>query len=450
MNEDSVTGLIIVAVLIIAQAFTTLIYAAITNSRAGQLKELAENGDKRALTVLALNGSTNLTVTFQLVITLIYAAIAGVTVLNVAGPILSADTANPGVMYAAWLFAASVFSVVLGSIVPEAVGSTYAEAVAPMFSGVMKMLMFVLSPVVFVLLYASKLISSIFGGSDLVNTITDEEIMTLVEEGHTGGTIEDEEKNMIYSVLQLDQTRVSEVMIPRIDIVAIDINATPEEAGKAFIESGYSRIPVYEENIDNVKGLLYAKDLMAHWMGEADDHKTIGELMRPAYFVPETKGADELLKEIQSEHVHMAIVLDEYGGTAGLVTIENVIEEIIGDIQDEYDLNEEADYEQHGEDEYTVDASIDLDDFNELLDVDLPTEDSDTLGGYIYSYFGRVPMENETIEGDNLTLHILSIDGRRIRKVHALRKRTTGEIDESEATSDESGTDEEQHIREVG
>ena len=253
--------------------------------------------------------------------------------------------------------------------------------------------------------------------------------MTLVDAGHTGGTIEDEEKEMIYSVLQLDQTRVSEMMVPRIDVVSVEINQSLGEAAGLFIQSGYSRIPVYEDNTDHIRGLLYAKDLLEYWSDSEDrETKSVSDLMRSAYFVPETKRADELLKELQARKVHLAIVIDEYGGTAGLVTIEDIIEEIIGEIRDEYDLHEEADYEQHSELEYTCDAGIDLDDFNILLGVTLPTEDSDTLGGYVYTYLGRVPIIGDTIETEYLTMKILSVEGRRIRKIHVTRKQPGTEV----------------------
>ncbi|MCU0482533.1 MAG: hemolysin family protein, partial [Anaerolineae bacterium] len=275
----------------------------------------------------------------------------------------------------------------------------------------------------------STRLSALFKSEGKVNTVTEEEIMTVVEAGHTGGTIEDEEKDMIYSVLQLGETYVSEVMVPRIDVVAIDVNGTLDDAGKLFTNTGFSRIPVYEGNLDNIRGLLYAKDLLAHWSRE-DHPMTIKQMMRPAYFVPETKRADELLKELQVKKIHLAIVVDEYGGTAGMVTIENLIEEIIGDIQDEYDMNEEAEYTRMTDDLYIVDASIDLDDFNDLLEVELPTDENDTLGGYIYSYFGRIPLVDEVIELEDIHLKVLSVDGRRIRKVEATRQRPQAEHDD--------------------
>lgn len=423
MSEDSLSGLLTILVLVMIQAVITLGYATLVNARAAPLRDLAEDGDLRARRAISLITSKSLSVTYQLISVLLAFAIASLTVLDVAGPLLDANPGwMPGVIYPLALLLVALLVVVVGAIVPEAVGTVYANSLVLWSAYFMRLLVLICSPLVTLILSASRALSALFKSSSVVNTITEEEIMTLVDAGHTGGTIEEEEKDMIYSVLQLDQTRVSEMMVPRIDVMAVSINDTLAKAWQTFVESGYSRIPVYGDNLDDIRGLLYAKDLLAHWTNGYDPDRPITSLMRRAYFVPESKRADELLKELQARKVHMAIVVDEYGGTAGLVTIENIIEEIIGDIQDEYDLNEEAEYEQTGPDEYIVDASIDLDDFNELLDVDLPTDDSDTLAGHIYSVLGRVPVVGEKIDDDDLLIEVLSVDGRRIRKLQVIRK----------------------------
>jgi len=350
-------------------------------------------------------------------------AVAGLTVLVIADAIVDESGMNALTTQIIAALVSACIMLILGDLVPEAVGSTYANNLAMVSSRLFQVLNFVFGPLSLVLLKISQIISSLFKSSGLVNTITEEEIMSMVDAGHSGGSIEDEEKDMIYSVLQLDQTRVSEMMIPRIDIVAVDLEDTLEDAREKFVESGFSRIPVYEDSIDRVKGVLYAKDLLEHWRKGDSMNVPINQLMRPASFVPETKSADELLKELQLSNVHLAVVVDEYGGTAGLVTIEDIIEEIIGDIRDEYDLNEEADYEMLGEDECIADSGIDLDDLNELLDIDLPTADMDTLGGYLYTHFGRVPLVGETVDDRYFSMTVKSVEGRRIRKVHIVRKR---------------------------
>ena len=451
MNDDSLSGLLVILVLIITHAMLVIAHAALLNARKNNMRELALEGDKKARQIIELISSPNLTITHQLLTLLLRFAIAAVGLMMLAEPMLdTTSTTQTVLVYGGVLFVVGCITLILGDLVPEAIGSTYARSLTYPAARFMRLLMTVSSPVVIVILSISQILSRLFNSSQLVNIITEEEIMSMIDAGHTGGSIEEEEKDMIYSVLQLDQTRVSEVMVPRIDIVAVEINDSIEDAGNKFIESGYSRIPVFDEHIDNVRGLLYAKDLLAYWNNTPRVTKSITDMMRPAYFVPENKYVDELLKEIQTQKVHLAIVVDEYGGTAGLVTIENIIEEIIGDIQDEYDVNEEAEYIQLDTDEYRVDASIDLDDFNDMLDVDLPTEDSDTLGGYLYTHFGRVPLVGEVIDDEKLTMTVQSVDGRRIRKIHIIRKRVVDPDDDNGNNDDnlavvETPSEEPQH-----
>jgi CBS domain containing-hemolysin-like protein len=246
--------------------------------------------------------------------------------------------------------------------------------------------------------------------------VTEEEIKLMVDAGSEGGAIEDEEKEMIYSIFQFGDTLAREVMVPRIDMVSLEIDMTINEALNTIVKVGHSRIPVYEQSIDHIKGLLYAKDLLIAWRDGKQD-RTIREMLRPAHFVPESKKAGDLLTEMQQQKVHLVIVVDEYGGTAGLVTLEDLIEEIVGEIRDEYDFNEEEAYQQVNETTYIFDAGIDLDDLNRLLDVHLPTDESDTLGGYVFSQMGKVPTQGEVFEADHLRIEVLSVDDRRIRKI---------------------------------
>jgi CBS domain containing-hemolysin-like protein len=317
----------------------------------------------------------------------------------------------------------------VGNLIPSTIGSSYADALAPMLAGMIRLLMLLLAPLVWLVTGLSKMISGLFGGDSIGITVTEEEIMTLVDAGQKEGTIDDEEKAMIFSVLQFGETLVREVMIPRIDIVALEINTPLDAALDRFLETGHSRIPIYMERIDNIEGLLYAKDLLAALRNSSPASHSIRDLMRQAYFVPESKRADLALKEMQKSTIHMAIVVDEYGGTAGIVTIENLIEEIIGDIQDEYDVEEESEYLQLSENEFSIDASMDLHDINELLEISLPTDDHDTLAGYIYSRLGRVPTLGETLEDHEhkLLIRIDAVEGRRIRKVQVTRLHENGE-----------------------
>jgi putative hemolysin len=213
---------------------------------------------------------------------------------------------------------------------------------------------------------------------------------------------------------------VREVMIPRIDMLAFDSSVTLNEATEDFLRTGYSRAPVYSGSIDNIIGLLYVKDLLEAWQS-GEEERSVAHLCREPYFVPEAKKVDDLLTEMQTKRVHMAVVVDEYGGTAGLVTIEDVVEEIVGEIRDEYDHAEELPYQLVQEGEYLFSGRIDLDDVNQIASSNLPKDTSETLGGFIYSHLGKVPIPGEAVDAGGLHLIVEEVSGRRIRKVRAQR-----------------------------
>lgn len=280
---------------------------------------------------------------------------------------------------------------------------------------VARFLVVILTPLVALPLYLS-------GGLELMpdgngtGMVTEDDLRTIVDAGQEEGLLEQEERKMIHSIFDLGNTLVREIMVPRIDVLALDVHTELPVAVDAFLGSGYSRVPVYKETIDHIEGLLYAKDLLRVWR-EGGELSSLSELLRPAYFVPEAKKVDELLTEMQSQRVHMAVVVDEYGGIAGLVTLEDIVEEIIGEIQDEYDLAEESPYELLEDGSYIFQGRIDLDDFNEIVGATLPKDEAETLGGFIYSRIGRVPDNGETIRVDDLILTVAQVSGRRIRKV---------------------------------
>jgi CBS domain containing-hemolysin-like protein len=263
--------------------------------------------------------------------------------------------------------------------------------------------------------------------------VTEDDLRTMVDASQQEGLLEQEEQKMIYSIFDLGNTLAREIMIPRIDVLAFDVNTGLSEAVDALLQSGFSRVPVYEDTIDNIKGLLYAKDLLGVWR-QANQNNSMHELLRPAYFVPEAKKIDDLLTEMQSQRVHMAIVVDEYGGVAGVVTLEDIVEEIFGEIQDEYDQAEESPYEALPNGEYLFLGRIDLDDFNDVVASHLVKDEADTLGGLLYSRLGRVPTSGESVQVDNMLLTIEQVSGRRIHKVHM--KWLVPEEDSREQTTD--------------
>jgi putative hemolysin len=256
--------------------------------------------------------------------------------------------------------------------------------------------------------------------------VTEHELKTWVEEGQPEGSLEKGEREMIYSIFQFGDTLVREIMVPRIDVLSFDLQTPLDDMVRAFSQSGHSRVPVYEETVDNIVGLLYAKDMLrvstgGHepWTGQkvAD----LRSILRPAYFVPEAKKVDALLQEMQTKRIHMAVVVDEYGGVAGLVTLEDIVEEIVGEIRDEYDQAEALPYQAVGEGIYLFQGSIDLDDFNEVMDSHIDKDIADTLGGLVFGLLGRVPANGETVEIDGLALTVENVSWRRIRSVRASR-----------------------------
>ena len=250
--------------------------------------------------------------------------------------------------------------------------------------------------------------------------MTEDELKTWVEaDDEESGSLEREERRMIYEIFQFGQTLAREIMTPRIDVIALDVEETTlSDARQALLESGFSRLPVYEESIDNILGLLYAKDLLPTLLAEGKEFN-LSALLREPYFIPETKKADELLAEMQEKRFHLAVVVDEYGGVSGIVTLEDIIEEIIGEIQDEYDEREEAPYRQIGANEYIFRGLIDVDDFSDVIGVELPEGDADTLAGFLYEKLGRIPQGGESVRVNGLLLTIEQVTGRRIRRVRA-------------------------------
>lgn len=306
---------------------------------------------------------------------------------------------------------------------------TWALRLAPLVAGVEA----VLSPMIWLMLRLGRKIARSPLGRQYP-LVTEEEILTMVNAGEEGGVIQGEEKTMIYSIFQLGDTLAREVMVPRIDVLAFEDDTPLTEATETLLRTGYSRAPVFDETIDNVVGLIYVKDLLAAWH-EGAVERAVADLAREAYFVPEAKKVDELLTEMQAERIQMAIVVDEYGGTAGIVTFEDIVEEIVGEVRDEYDVAEELPFQRIEDGEYVFNGGIDLDDVNQLIGSDLPKDTSETLGGFIYGQLGRVPMPGEEVSAGGLRLVVEQVVGRRIRKVRAIRM----EIPEEEVETETNG-----------
>ncbi len=324
-------------------------------------------------------------------------------------------------------------SLTVGLLAPEAVGQTAAARWDGRTTRLARALHTVVQPLTRPALLVANALARWFAGAEplqRVAVITEEEIKTLVTAGEQEGIIEEEAREMIYSIFRLGEMIVREVMVPRIDVVALDVESSMADVLHTIIESGHSRIPVYEETIDNIVGILYAKDILAA-QSRGNANPALREIIRPAYFVPESKRLDSMLKEMQRNKVQMAIVVDEYGGMAGVVTLEDIVEEIVGEIQDEYDREEPpVIFEADGS--YLFEGRIPLDDVQALLDVALPLDEADSLGGFIYNELGHIPRAGETVRYNGLLFEVVEVNGRRIRKVRVRRLPTEEKAEEQE------------------
>jgi len=313
----------------------------------------------------------------------------------------------------------TILILIFGEITPKTYSAYNSEKVAIKLGKPLEVLSVVFTPFLIVLNRVTKVIIKALGGNVNNNrtTVSEEEIKTLVDVGEEAGIIEKQEKEMINSIFEIGDIEVTEVMVPRIDIVYLEEDVTVEEAIKKVLKCGFSRIPVIKKSIDNITGIIYAKDLLAcYFKQDKDESKGIRELIRPAYYVPESKKAIDLLTEMQLEKIHIAIVLDEYGGTLGLVTIEDILEEIVGDILDEYD--EEMDLIDYlDEQTLIVDSKISIDEINETFKISLPEDEFESVGGLIFNLLGRIPKKGDNIEYNGLLFKILEVHNRRIKKV---------------------------------
>lgn len=380
------------------------------------LRQVAGKGESslRAADTLLNDPQKSLSV-FLLLQTLGLVGLAGIVALMI-------ETLPPTGQQRSGLALSVFFAVLFAQAIPRAIAAQRPEAIALLLARPISMTATVLMPLVLPLSLVLRLITRTFGEKpDGDSSFTEDELRLLVNVHDETGTIEDEEKEMIASIFELSVTMAREVMVPRIDVVALDVETPLIDALDVILARGHSRIPVYEDTIDNILGLLYAKDLL-RYLRNGETAANLRDILRPAFFIPESKKVDDLLQELQRQKVHMAIVIDEYGGTAGLVTIEDLLEEIVGEIQDEYD-SEEPFVEVVSDSEVIFNARVDLDDVNHMMAIELPTEESDTLGGLVYSQLGKVPDPGDVVMLDGVKIVVISVTGRRIKKVRVTKEK---------------------------
>jgi CBS domain containing-hemolysin-like protein len=311
---------------------------------------------------------------------------------------------------------------VYGEIIPKSLAIQRAESFALAFALPIQLLSTALYPLVRVFILISNFFIKLMGGAVLKEGpfVTEEDIKTMVTVGEETGVIEEEEKEMIHSIFEFGDTIVREVMVPRPDMIAAKSGGSVKDVLSMIMHEGHSRIPVYTDSLDSIVGIVYAKDILKN-LTEGKLEVPLEGLMRPVYVIPETKKVNDLLRELQKRKIHMAIVVDEYGTTVGLVTIEDLLEEIVGEIFDEYDL-EETMIEQIDENTIRVDARVGIDELTELLGITFPEFEGDTIGGFIFSLLGRIPNEGEKVPFENVLFTIEKVGGRRIRKILIARQ----------------------------
>ena len=315
----------------------------------------------------------------------------------------------------------SLVAVLAGLFVPRSLGARHPSSVLLFLVWPLELVTWLTRPLVAVLFLLTQLLTRPFGADSQTGTlVTEEEIRALVETGQAQGVLEPKEREMISSIFELGEKQVREVMVPRTDIIALDIGTSGHEVLEQITRVGHSRIPVYEGSPDNIVGILYVKDVFRR-LARGDRPFELRPFLRAAHFVPETKKADELLREMQRDKVHIAIVVDEYGGTAGLVTLEDLVEEIVGEIRDEYDVEQEL-VLPVSDREAVMDGRVPFEDVRETFDLEVePSEDYDTLGGFIVHELGRFARAGEAVEAGGARFAVETVEGRRIRRVRVTR-----------------------------
>lgn len=409
METSDIIQLVIVIILLSASAFFSSAETALMTSNKLKMRNLADNGNKRAAKVLKVTENTDKMLSAILIgnniVNLTASSISTTLTLKIFGSKLV------GIATGILTFLILVF----GEITPKNVASKNAENMALAYIGVISFLVTLLTPVIFIVNTVAKFVISIFNkNGDDNNAVTEEELRAMVEYSHEEGIIENEEKKMIVNVVDFGDTVAGDIMVPRVDMVMVDEKSSYEEILQVFREERYTRIPVYEETPDNVIGILNVKDFL---LIEDKENFVMKELLREPLYTYEYKKTSALMMDMRKTGANIVIVLDEYGITAGLITLEDMLEEIVGEIRDEFDADEDEGITKVSDLEYLIDGSTNLDDINDRIGLRLSSEEYESIGGLIMEKLGRLPVEGEIINFDNIVLTVKKMDHARIEKV---------------------------------
>ncbi|MDD2361503.1 MAG: hemolysin family protein [Oscillospiraceae bacterium] len=428
-----IAQLILLLVLIFVNAFFAASEIAVISLNDNKIRKMAEDGHKKAQQVLKLtSNSSNFLATIQIGVTLAGFLTSATAAQSLAEPLAAwfIGLSSSFVKYSNIIGIVSVvfitlvmsfFSLVLGELVPKRIAMQKAEAISFAVIGVLRAVAAFMRPFVKLLSVSTNVVVRLFGmdPNASASNVTEEEIRMMVDVGGEKGVIEGTQKEMINNIFEFDDITAEDIMTPRTDVEVIEVNDGIAEALRTGVDGGYSRLPVYEDEIDNIIGVLYVKDLLPYVGQDIPQEITIRHVMRGTLFVPGTKRCRDLFAEMTEKRVQMAIVVDEYGGFAGIVTMEDLLESIVGNIQDEYD-HEEEEITKTGDNTFEVDGSIDIDELGEIININIPEGEYDTLAGYIMDVLGRIPGEQEHPEVvlNNVTFTVMEMDERRIERVH--------------------------------
>jgi len=409
LETSDILQLVILVLLLSASAFFSSAETALMTSNKLRIRNLAENGDKRAEKVLEITANTD---------KMLSAILIGNNIVNLSASALSTTltlklfgSSLVGVATGVLTFLILVF----GEITPKNVASKNAEDMALKYIGIISVLVIVLTPVIYVVNKVAGIVISLFvKNNDDNNMVTEDELRAMVEVSHEDGVIEKEEKKMIVNVVDFGDTVAGDIMLPRVDMVMVSVESSYGEILKIFREERYTRIPVYEESPDNVIGILNVKDFL---LIEDKENFSVKEHLREPLYTYEYKKTSSLMVDMRKTGANIVIVLDEYGTTVGLITLEDMLEEIVGEIRDEFDADEDEGITKISETEYLIDGSTNLDDVNDRIGLELSSEEYESIGGIIMEKLGRLPVEGEVITFDNIILTVKKMDHARIEKV---------------------------------
>ncbi len=421
----------IIVFCIVMSAYFSATETAFSTFNRIRVKGLAEKGNKRAATALKLSENYDTLISAILIgnniVNILATSLATILLVNLIGDL--GATVSTIVMTVAVL--------IFGEISPKTIAKKKPEAFVLFAAPIIKVIMVILVPFTYLFKQWQNLIAKIFKTDD-DQGMTEEELVSIIEEAEESGDIDKEESTLIKSAIEFNDLEVGDIFTPRIDITAVPSTATGEEVAAVFTESGYSRIPVYENDIDNIVGIVYYKDFFT---ANSCGGMAISEIIKPVIYVAKTQPINDLLKELQTKQLHLAVVMDEFGSTAGIVTLEDILEEIVGEIWDEHDeIVEEI--KEVGEKEYVISGMTNVTKFFDFFDIDEECE-STTVNGWVMTVLEKIPEVNDSFMEFGLHVEVLEMDGKRIENVKVIDKRISNEESNEEDSNVSENADEE-------